>query len=186
VSPTLWAFDVYDTATQTMCSDYVRVTEGHESGCRSVPLRYVWPAEVDLMAQLAGLRLRERWGGWTRVLSHHVKYWALSYDQMSEAKRFIHERDGKNQARFDIRVHGYGRAAVLKYPDRNVQLRHGARIIERHDGAPPTPPLVERDPNLKSWSAHLIGGRKMQSAGLPGSRHRGRRHRAGGGSLQPR
>jgi hypothetical protein len=35
---------------------------------------------------------------------------------------------------------------VLKYPQRNVQLRHGARIIERHDGAPPPPPLVERDP----------------------------------------
>jgi hypothetical protein len=58
------------------------------------------------------------------------------------------------------------RAAVLKYPDRNVQLRHGARIIERHDGAPPPPLLVERDPNLKSWSAHLIGGRKMQLLGV--------------------
>jgi SAM-dependent methyltransferase len=28
--------------------------------------RYVWPSELDLMAQLAGLRLRERWGGWNR------------------------------------------------------------------------------------------------------------------------
>jgi hypothetical protein len=41
------------------------------------------------------------------------------------------------------------RAAVLKYPQRNVQLRHGARIIERHDGAPPPPPLVERDHQSK-------------------------------------
>jgi hypothetical protein len=56
-------------------------------------------------------------------------------------------------------------AAVLRYPKRNVQLRHGARIIERHDGEPPRPPLVERDPNLKSWSAHLIGGKKMQLLG---------------------
>lgn len=31
-----------------------------------VELRYVWPSELDLMAQLAGLRLRERWGGWNR------------------------------------------------------------------------------------------------------------------------
>jgi hypothetical protein len=35
---------------------------------RLVPgvLRYAWPAELDLMARLAGLRLRERWGGWRR------------------------------------------------------------------------------------------------------------------------
>jgi len=29
-------------------------------------IRYAWPAELDLMAQLAGLRLRERWSGWKR------------------------------------------------------------------------------------------------------------------------
>lgn len=29
-----------------------------------VRLRYIWPAEMDLMARLAGLRLRHRWGGW--------------------------------------------------------------------------------------------------------------------------
>ena len=31
-----------------------------------VEVRYVWPSELDLMAQLAGLRLRERWGDWQR------------------------------------------------------------------------------------------------------------------------
>jgi SAM-dependent methyltransferase len=31
-----------------------------------VRLRYAWPSELDLMARLAGLRLRERWGGWRR------------------------------------------------------------------------------------------------------------------------
>jgi len=47
-----------------------RVTSQHllisESGVRLYPvqLRYAWPAELDLMAQLVGLRLRERWGGW--------------------------------------------------------------------------------------------------------------------------
>ena len=30
------------------------------------PCRYVWPAELDLMAQLAGMTLRERWSDWTR------------------------------------------------------------------------------------------------------------------------
>jgi hypothetical protein len=57
-------------------------------------------------------------------------------------------------------------ASIAKYPKRNIQLRHGARIIERHDGAPlPPPPIEPRDPNLKSWSAHLIGGKKMQLLG---------------------
>ena len=39
-----------------------------EAGVRVYParLRYAWPAELDLMARLAGLRLRERWGDWDR------------------------------------------------------------------------------------------------------------------------
>jgi hypothetical protein len=46
----------------------------------TIPFRYVWPSELDLMAELAGLRLRERWGGWTREGftsdSHqHVSIW---------------------------------------------------------------------------------------------------------------
>jgi hypothetical protein len=54
-------------------------------------------------------------------------------------------------------------AAVAKYPDRNIALRQGARIIKQHLGEPkPEPP---RDPNARSWSAHLIGGRKMELLG---------------------
>ncbi|MGG2460995.1 class I SAM-dependent DNA methyltransferase [Streptomyces sp. RGM 3693] len=63
VSPTRWAFDVYDVATQAMSSNYVNVVDG-QGTYQSIPFRYVWPAELDLMAQLAGLRLRERWEGW--------------------------------------------------------------------------------------------------------------------------
>jgi SAM-dependent methyltransferase len=39
-----------------------------EEGTRLYPvrLRYAWPAELDLMARLAGLSLRDRWGGWDR------------------------------------------------------------------------------------------------------------------------
>ncbi len=29
-----------------------------------LPMRYAWPAEIDLMAELAGLKLANRWGGW--------------------------------------------------------------------------------------------------------------------------
>ncbi len=39
-----------------------------EDGARLYPvsLRYAWPSELDLMARLAGLTLRERYGGWNR------------------------------------------------------------------------------------------------------------------------
>jgi SAM-dependent methyltransferase len=66
VGPTHWAYDVYDTATQATSSNYVSVTADGRGEFRSVPFRYVWPAELDLMAQLAGMRLRDRWEGWSR------------------------------------------------------------------------------------------------------------------------
>jgi hypothetical protein len=49
-------------------------------GTRSVPFRYVWPAELDLMARLAGMTLSERWSGWTREpftseSTSHVSVW---------------------------------------------------------------------------------------------------------------
>jgi SAM-dependent methyltransferase len=34
----------------------------------SAPYRYIWPAELELMGQLAGLTLRERWASWDRTL----------------------------------------------------------------------------------------------------------------------
>ena len=79
VSPGRWAFDLYDTATQAMSSNYVEISGGRGE-YRSIPFRYVWPAELDLMAQLAGMRLRERWAGWTREPftsdSHeHISVW---------------------------------------------------------------------------------------------------------------
>src|SRR5580700_6005217 len=79
VSPTRWAFDIYDTATQAMSSNYVTV-DGGRGQYRSIPFRYVWPAELDLMAQLAGMRLRDRWEGWTREpftseSGQHVSVW---------------------------------------------------------------------------------------------------------------
>src|SRR5580698_645729 len=64
ITPTRWAFDHYDVATQAMSSNYVEVEDGRGE-YRSIPFRYVWPSELDLMAQLAGLRLRDRWDGWT-------------------------------------------------------------------------------------------------------------------------
>jgi SAM-dependent methyltransferase len=79
VSPEQWAFDIYDTATQAMSSNYIEVAGGR-GDYRSIPFRYVWPAELDLMAQLAGMRLRERWAGWAREpftseSRQHVSIW---------------------------------------------------------------------------------------------------------------
>jgi SAM-dependent methyltransferase len=84
VSPTGWAYDVYDVATQAMSSNYVEVVDGHGE-FRSIPFRYVWPAELDLMAQLAGLRLLDRWADWTRDpftsdSRKHVSVWQKSSD----------------------------------------------------------------------------------------------------------
>jgi SAM-dependent methyltransferase len=79
VRPNRWAFDLYDVATQALSSNYVHVVDGRGE-YRSIPFRYVWPSELDLMAQLAGLSLRARWEGWakepfTSKSRHHVSVW---------------------------------------------------------------------------------------------------------------
>jgi SAM-dependent methyltransferase len=59
------SFDVYDVVTQRFSSQHFRFTE---TGVRATPveLRYAWPAELDLMARIAGLTLEHRFGGWQR------------------------------------------------------------------------------------------------------------------------
>lgn len=69
----------YDHATQWYSGHYVEFTEG-TGAYRTIPFRYVWPSELDLMARLAGLRLRSRWGGWSREpfttdSRSHVSVW---------------------------------------------------------------------------------------------------------------
>ena len=78
-SRTRWAYDQYDVATQSMTTNYIEVVNGR-GGVRTIPLRYVWPAELDLMAQLAGLHLHERWADWQRSpftsdSAQHVSVW---------------------------------------------------------------------------------------------------------------
>jgi hypothetical protein len=79
VGPAGWAYDIYDAATQAMSSNYVKVVDGRAEFL-SVPFRYAWPAELDLMAQLAGMRLRERWDDWSKApftseSRKHVSVW---------------------------------------------------------------------------------------------------------------
>ena len=65
VSPTRLDFDQYDVATQILFCHHYRVVDG-QLEIFSAPYRYVWPSELDLMARLAGLTLRERWADWDR------------------------------------------------------------------------------------------------------------------------
>jgi SAM-dependent methyltransferase len=55
----------HDPVEQRVASNHLVVSE---AGVKMYPvrLRYSWPSELDLMARLAGLRLRERRGGWHR------------------------------------------------------------------------------------------------------------------------
>ena len=56
---------LHDAVTQRVNSQHVIISE---EGVKLLPvdIRYAWPSELDLMARLAGLRLRERWGDWDR------------------------------------------------------------------------------------------------------------------------
>lgn len=83
-SATRWAYDDYDVATQSVSSNYVDLADGRGE-YRSIPFRYVWPAELDLMAQLAGMALRERYEDWDRTpfgneSGRHVSVWEKPAD----------------------------------------------------------------------------------------------------------
>jgi SAM-dependent methyltransferase len=65
VSPTRLDFDEIDVANQRGVSRHYFI-HGDRVAVFSIPYRYVWPAELDLMARLAGLTLRERWNDWDR------------------------------------------------------------------------------------------------------------------------
>jgi SAM-dependent methyltransferase len=80
VTPTHLGFEEYtDYVAQESWSHHYWVIDG-ELHNFSAPFRYVWPAELDLMAQLAGLRLRDRWSDWhrgpfTNESRSHVSVW---------------------------------------------------------------------------------------------------------------
>jgi SAM-dependent methyltransferase len=59
-------FDEYDVLNQGLVSHHLSRDADGSFRRSSGPFRYVWPSELDLMARIAGLRLRERWSGWKR------------------------------------------------------------------------------------------------------------------------
>jgi SAM-dependent methyltransferase len=71
--------DEYDVAHHGLISHHFDLVDGTWQ-LFSIPFRYVWPAELDLMARLAGMRLRERWADWDRSpftseSRSHVSVW---------------------------------------------------------------------------------------------------------------
>jgi SAM-dependent methyltransferase len=79
VGETRWDIDEFDVATQGLISHHFAMVDGRLER-HSIPFRYVWPSELDLMAQLAGMSLRERWAGWKREpftsdSRKHVSVW---------------------------------------------------------------------------------------------------------------
>jgi SAM-dependent methyltransferase len=79
LTATRLGFDEYDVASQGLVSHHYSVVDGRLE-VASMPFRYVWPSELDLMARLAGMTLRERWSGWKREpftsdSTGHVSVW---------------------------------------------------------------------------------------------------------------
>ena len=79
VSPAHLGFDEIDVVTQQSWSHHYWLN-GRETRTLSAPFRYVWPSELDLMARIAGMALRERWSNWNRepflsTSRSHISVW---------------------------------------------------------------------------------------------------------------
>lgn len=74
-----WGIDTYDVVSQTLESHHLRIRD-QKMELSSTPFRYVWPSELDLMARIANMRLKARWGSWkkepfTNTSRHHISVW---------------------------------------------------------------------------------------------------------------
>lgn len=63
--PDGWSFYEYDVVGQRLRGRHFNVVDGRVEPS-PIEMRYAWPAELDLMARLAGMRLEDRWAGWQR------------------------------------------------------------------------------------------------------------------------
>lgn len=79
VGPPHFGFDEIDVVTQRCVSHHYWVADGN-GWVNSMPYRFAWPSELDLMARIAGLTLRERWADWNRepftaTSTKHISVW---------------------------------------------------------------------------------------------------------------
>jgi SAM-dependent methyltransferase len=77
-APGYLGVDEYDVVRQGLVSHHHHF--GTHPRTESMPFRYAWPAELDLMARLAGMALEHRWGDWDRspftaVSTKHISVW---------------------------------------------------------------------------------------------------------------
>jgi SAM-dependent methyltransferase len=80
VGETHVGIDEYDVVNQGLISHHYTRREDGRFKLSSGPFRYVWPAELDLMARIAGMTLRGRWSDWNRepftsTSTKHVSVW---------------------------------------------------------------------------------------------------------------
>ena len=85
LSDTHIGIDEYDVTTQRQWSHHIDFLPDGRVRRASPPFRYAWPAELDLMARIAGMRLVHRWGDWGRAAltsesTKHVSVWQKSDD----------------------------------------------------------------------------------------------------------
>ena len=76
------SFYVYDVVTQRLSGQHYYFEDGKVEASPT-EMRYAWPAELDLMARIAGMRLEQRWGGWgrepfTALSPSHISVWQKS------------------------------------------------------------------------------------------------------------
>ena len=81
-TPAHLGFEQYDLAAQIAVSHHWWLIDGQVETFSS-PHRYLWPSELDLMAKIAGMTLRERWGNWQREpftgdSTMHISVWEKS------------------------------------------------------------------------------------------------------------
>ncbi len=81
-APGYIGLDTVDPLNQIVVSHHFRFGEGREATLFRSPHRYIWPAELDLMAQLAGFALESRHADWagsafTAESTSHVSVYRL-------------------------------------------------------------------------------------------------------------
>ena len=113
---------IHDAVNQVVDFRHLHLTE---DGIRMYPgrLRYVWPTELDLMARLAGLRLRERWGR-LATCAVHITEW-LSRVCLREGKI------GKLTER--VRVTSGRQRSAATEPWRQARLEMYAQVLPQRD-----------------------------------------------------
>lgn len=84
--------DTYDTLRQRIVSHHFRFDEGGSARLFRTPHRYIWPAELDLMANIAGFALESRHADWTGTeftaeSRSHVSVYRLAGDYQLEPRR---------------------------------------------------------------------------------------------------